>query len=149
MSKTFKIFTCGSSFDAYEDKDWRNKFERMLHQSTDKDVTFVHPPYYYEYLDNTELLESANAHLKWETNHILNSDVIVINTDRIADSAQCEIELAIELGFILGANRTGRNITVVGFGEKEIEHPWIQSCFSHFEKTMEDTVDYIVNLVLI
>lgn len=150
MSKTYQIFTMGTDPDFYDAMDWRWKLESMLRQSTDKSMSYVHPPLLYQYLENCNLQElSAAECLRWETGRLLNSDIVVVNTDSMDDSAICKMELALELGIVFGMNRLGKSITVVGFGSAEPNHPWLKNCFAHFEKKMEDAVDYIVNLALV
>lgn len=150
MSKTFKIFTCGSGCNHYDNLDWRRKIEIMLRRSTDKDLSFAHPPYYSEYFISSDLHNlNSKDYLAWEQSNIQDSDIVIVNTDGINDSATCFTELAFQLGFIAGLNRLGKNITVIGFGESKIDHPWLSTVFSHTETNMEDAVDYITNLALI
>lgn len=148
MAKTFKIYTCGNGTDAYEDMDWRRKFEIMLRESTYCELVFAHPPLYYFYLRNADAETDVDEMYEWELSHISDCDIVVICTDSLEDTALNMMELAYDLGYINALNRNGKNIKVVAFGKEKLDYSWF-NLKTHTEETMEDAVDYIINLLLI
>lgn len=149
MARSFKIYTCGNGVDFYDDMDWRKKFEAMLRQASEYDLSFAHPPLFYSaYWDSENDSDVSQEGYAWELSNLSDSDVVVICTDAIEDSAPCLMELAFNFGFINALNRNGKNIKVISFGESKIDFPWF-NMIAHKESSMEDAVDYIANLILI
>lgn len=142
--KTYKIFTAGKmgglSYD--EQMKWRKDFETTLRSRCDKSLTFVHPPMFYQYGDETNEKEAR----EWEINQLKDSDIVVVNLTTIADS----IGTHIELGIIEAMNQFGyKHIHLIGVGRPNVSHPWIQMGMLRHESTLEDAADYISTYLLL
>lgn len=142
--KTYKIFTAGKmgglSYD--EQMKWRKDFETTLRSRCDKSLTFVHPPMFYQYGDETNEKEAR----EWEINQLKDSDIVVVNLTTIADS----IGTHIELGIIEAMNQFGyKHIHLIGVGRPNVSHPWIQMGMLRQENTLEDEADYISTYLLL
>lgn len=136
--KTYKIFTAGKmgglSYD--EQMKWRKDFETVLRSRCDKSLTFVHPPMFYQYGDETNEREAR----EWEINQLKDSDIVVVDLTTIADN----ISTHIELGIIEAMNEFGyKHIHLIGIGEQNVSHPWIQMGMLRTESTLKDAADYI------
>ena len=124
-----------------EQMKWRNHFETVLRARCDKSLTFVHPPMFYQYCDETNEREAR----MWEINQLKDSDIVVVDLTTIADS----IGTHIELGIIEAMNEFGyKHIHLIGVGEPNISHPWIQIGLFRQEITLEDAADYISTYLL-
>ncbi len=142
--KTYKIFTAGKmgglSYD--EQMKWRKDFETTLRSKCDKSLTFVHPPMFYQCGDETNEREAR----EWEINQLKDSDIVVVNLTTIEDS----IGTHIELGIIEAMNEFGyKHIHLIGVGEPNVSHPWIQIGMLRQENTLKDAADYIINYLLL
>lgn len=142
--KTYKIFTAGKmgglSYD--EQMKWRKDFETILRSRCDKSLTFVHPPMFYQYGDETNEREAR----MWEISQLKDSDIVVVDLTTIADS----IGTHIELGIIEAMNEFGyKHIHLIGVGEPNVSHPWIQMGMLRQENTLEDAADYILTYLLL
>ena len=142
--KTYKIFTAckmgGLSYD--EQMKWRKDFETILRSRCNKSLIFVHPPMFYQYGDETNEREAR----EWEINQLKDSDIVVVNLTTIADS----IGTHIELGIIKAMNEFGyKHIHLIGVGEPNVSHPWIQMGMLRQESTLEDAADYISTYLLL
>lgn len=142
--KTYKIFTAGKmgglSYD--EQIKWRKDFETILRSRCNKSLIFVHPPMFYQYGDETNEREAR----EWEINQLKDSDIVVVNLTTIADS----IGTHIELGIIKAMNEFGyKHIHLIGVGEPNVSHPWIQMGMLRQENTLEDAADYISTYLLL
>lgn len=142
--KTYKIFTAGKmgglSYD--EQMKWRKDFETILRSRCNKSLIFVHPPMFYQYGDETNEKEAR----EWEINQLKDSDIVVVNLTTIADS----IGTHIELGIIKAMNEFGyKHIHLIGVGEPNVSHPWIQMGMLRQESTLEDAADYISTYLLL
>lgn len=142
--KTYKIFTAGKmgglSYD--EQMKWRKNFETTLRSKCDKSLIFVHPPTFYQYGDEINEREAR----EWEINQLKDSDIVVVNLTTIADS----IGTHIELGIIEAMNEFGyKHIHLIGVGEPNVSHPWIQMGMLRQESTLEDAADYISTYLLL
>lgn len=142
--KTYKIFTAGKmgglSYD--EQMKWRKDFETILCSRCNKSLIFVHPPMFYQYGDETNEREAR----EWEINQLKDSDIVVVNLTTIADS----IGTHIELGIIKAMNEFGyKHIHLIGVGEPNVSHPWIQMGMLRQENTLEDAADYISTYLLL
>ena len=121
---------------------WRNQLESMIRTRTNKNITFIHPPMYYQYDDNCDESEK----MKWEISQIKDSDIVVVNLSTISDS----IGTHIELGIIEAMNQFGyKHIHVVGLGNPDTDHPWIPLSILRQEETIEDVADYITEYLLV
>lgn len=142
--KTYKIFTAGKmgglSYD--EQMKWRKDFETILRSRCNKSLIFVHPPMFYQYGDETNEREAR----EWEINQLKDSDIVVVNLTTIAES----IGTHIELGIIEAMNEFGyKHIHLIGVGELNVIHPWIQMGMLRQENTLEDAADYISTYLLL
>lgn len=55
-----------------------------------------------------------------------------------------------ELGIVEAVNKlSNKNIYVVGFGEPDIDHPWINLGMFHYELTLDDAADFIIKYLLV
>ena len=121
---------------------WRRLIENEVLNRSDKSVTFIHPPQFYQYNSGVDEREAR----EWDLNQIKNSDIVVINLSDIADS----IGSHMELGLIEGMNEFGyKHIFVVGIGEPNTDHPWIELSLSKKVSTIQEAADYIVNYLLL
>lgn len=121
---------------------WRNDFESILRSRSDKSLTFVHPPMFYQYGDTVNEREART----WEISQLKDSDIVVVDLKTIMDS----IGTHIELGVIEAMNEFGyKHIHVIGIGKPNVNHPWIQMGILRQEDTLEDAADYISTYLLI
>lgn len=142
--KTYKIFTAGKmgGLSYYEQMKWRKDFETTLRSRCDKSLTFVHPPMFYQYGDEINEREAR----EWEINQLKDSDIVVVDLTTIADS----IGTHIELGIIEAMNEFGyKHIHLIGVGEPNVSHPWIQMGMLRQESTLEDAAGYISTYLLL
>ncbi len=142
--KTYKIFTAGKmgGLSYQEQMGWRNRIETIVRARTDKSLVFIHPPNYYQYDDGVSETEKK----VWEMSQIKDSDIVIVDLTTIKDS----IGTHIEIGLIEGMNQFGnKHIHIVGIGEPNTDHPWIQMGILHKENTLEDLADYIINYLLL
>ena len=141
-----KIFTSGKmgGLNTNESMNWRENIEKILRKKcekrTDINITFVHPPKYYnyDYPDQKECEE-------WEIMQLTSSDIVIVHLHDIKDSIGTHMELGILKAI---KNKTPKPIYVVGLGEPNVKHPWIDSIILHKEKTATDLADYIINYIL-
>lgn len=144
--KAYKIFTAGKmgGLDYEQQMSWRTEVENLITSASDKPITFVHPPMYYQYKENDS--DNDIESKIWETNQLKDSDIVVVDLSTIADS----IGTHMELGIIEAINSTSNKfIYVVGIGKPNINHPWISQCVFHREDTIKEAADYIVSHLLI
>lgn len=144
--RTYKIFTSGRMGGLSYDKQigWRRQIEDLIKKKTDKSVVFVHPPMFYQYEENNPQndIESMN----WEINQLIDSDILIVDLNDISYS----IGTHMELGIATTVNKIApKNIFIVGVGNPDTNHPWIENCIFHCEGTLEEAADYIVNNLLI
>lgn len=142
--KTYKIFTAGKmgglSYD--EQMKWRKELQNLICSKCDKSLKFVHPPVFYQYGD----IENEREAREWEISQLKDSDIVVVDLTTIADS----IGTHIELGIIEAMNQFGyKHIHLIGVGEPNVSHPWIQLGMLRQESTLEDAADYIINYLLL
>lgn len=141
--KTFKIFTAGKMDDLtyHEQMCWRLEIETTIREHTDRMVTFIHPPQYFDYNSPNQKLAK-----QWGINQIIDSDIVVIDLSTIKDS----ISTHIELGIIEAINNIhSKHIYVVGIGKPNVEHPWIDSSIFKQVDTIEEAAEFITNYLLI
>lgn len=143
--KTFKIFTSGKmgGLSNKESLKWRKELENTIKSKKDKkiDVVFINPPEYYDY-DYPDQRECE----EWEISQLLESDIVVVNLSNIRSS----IGTHMEMGIIKAANRLrAKHIYVVGIGEKDVEHPWIDSSVFHRSETVDEAAEFILKKLLI
>lgn len=140
--KTYKIFTSGKmgGLSYRQQMEWRREIEKQIRGQTIKPLTFIHPPMFYQYRDNE--IEAMN----WEMNHLIDSDIVIVNLENIANS----IGTHMELGVVDAVNKAlPKNIYVVGIGEPDTSHPWISNSLFHTEECIEDAAEYIVSHLLL
>ena len=144
--KTFKIFTAGKmgGLDYKSQMNWRNKIEELITSISDKPISFIHPPLYYQYKEND--INNDVESKTWEINQLIDSDIVIVDLSTISDS----IGTHIELGIIEAVNKiTNKNIYVVGVGKPNVNHPWISLGMFHQEDTLEEAADFIINYLLV
>lgn len=142
--KTYKIFTAGKmgGLSYAEQIEWRKNFENILNERCDKSLIFIHPPMFYQYGNEMNEREAR----MWEINQLKDSDIVVVDLSTIADS----IGTHIELGIIEAMNEFGyKHIHLIGVGEPNVNHPWIQMGMLRHENTLEDAAEYITNYLLL
>lgn len=144
--KTYKIFTAGKmgGLGYNEQMNWRKEIEKLITSISDKAISFIHPPLYYQYKEND--IENDVEAKTWEINQLKDSDIVIVDLSTIADS----IGTHIELGIVDTINSTSnRFIYIVGIGKPNINHPWISQILFHREDTLEEAADYISSYLLI
>lgn len=141
--KPYKIFTSGKmgGLDLAEQMNWREELSYKVNTYFDKYVKFINPPLYFDYSSPDQTLAK-----KWEYEQIADSDIVVVNLNNIKDS----IGTHMELGFIDGINRTReKKIYVVGIGEPNVDHPWIETSLFKQVQTIDEAVDFIISYLLV
>lgn len=141
--KNYRIFTIGDTVDMsyHKQMEWREKLETSILDMSDKSITFIHLPMFYD--NNSIKTKEARD---WVINQLKESDIVVVNLKSIDDS----IESLFELGIITAINSFAyKNISVVGIGDTNTNHSWVQLSLNHTEKTIEETADYIINYLLV
>ena len=139
----YKIFTSGkmSGLSHLEQMEWRRKLEQTIRLKTDKKITFIHPPLFFDYD-----FSDQRAAKEWELNQIMESDIVVFDLSNIKDS----IGTHIEMGVIHAVNRLpGKHITTIGIGKANTDHPWIKYGFFYSVDDIEEAADFIVTYLLI
>lgn len=130
--KRIKVYTMGG-----DDMVWRRQIDEICLYRDDA-VSFIHPPLYNVGLSNEEFSE-------WNKQQIFNSDVVIVNVEKIDDSDIYEI------GIIDAINAfSNKHIFVVGVGKWNTElNPHIISSVFHHELNYEDAIDYILNFLTV
>ena len=146
MSKHYTIYTAGKmgglSYD--EQMEWRYHLQQTIEGLTDRPVTFIHPPKFYQY--NSDDYKSEKEVMDWDINHAIESDIVVVYLPNIENS----IGTHMELGAIYAANqRSSKHIYVIGVGKAKCNHPWIDLCLHRQEDNIEDAADYITKYLLV
>ena len=97
---------------------------------------------YYQYGNE----ENEREAKEWEINQLKDSDIIVVNLTTIADS----IGTHIELGIVEAMNEFGyKHIHVIGIGNPNTNHPWIQMGLLKQVDTIDEAADYILSYLLL
>lgn len=142
--KTYKIYTAGKmgGLTYNQQMKWRKDFENILCSRCDKDLIFVHPPIFYQYNDEADEREAR----EWDISQLKDSDIVIVNLSNIADS----IGTHIEIGIVEAMNEFGyKHIHLIGVGEPNTYHPWIQMGMFKTVKTVEEAADYISTYLLL
>ena len=140
-----KIYTAGkmsgTSFE--EQMKWRNELQYQLQKFADTPITFIHPPLYYNY---DEINHKTEAEIKeYELSKIRECDIVVVN---LAD-INTTVGTHFELGFINALNMFGnKHVYVIGIGDMDNVHPWIELSIFRHEPDIESACDYIINYLL-
>lgn len=147
MSKNFKIYTVGKMKDvSYATQlEWRVKIANCIRQKTDKKITFIHPPLYYNYEEKG--YKSEHEIKEWELNQVKNSDILIVNLDGINDSigSHFEISAAETINSL-----TDKHIYIIGIGQsKEPLNPWIKLSLLRQETDFDKAAEYIADYLLI
>lgn len=140
---TYKIFTSGKmSGLSYEDSmKWRKEIEEAVLKIAENKVVFIHPPQFFHW--NSDNQEFAK---RWEINQIVDSDIVIVDLSTISGS----IGTHIELGIIEGINRTrDKKIFVVGIGNPDTNHPWIDFALDYKAKNISDAAEFIYSYLLV
>lgn len=141
-----KIYTAGKmSGIPFEDQmRWRRDFEYGLKKYTDEPITFLHPPLYYNYDHINHKTESEIK--EWELNQIRECDIVVVNLKDVNSTVGTHFEL----GFINAINMFGnKHIYVIGIGEVEGLHPWIELSLFRQEPDIDSACQFIIEYLLI
>lgn len=141
--KSYKIFTSGKmgGLDFSEQISWRKELADKVKTFCDKGVKVINPPQYFDYSSRDQTLAK-----RWEYEQIADSDIVVVNLNNIKDS----IGTHMELGLIDGINRTReKKIYVVGIGEPNVDHPWIETSLFKQVQTIDEAVDFIISYLLV
>lgn len=142
-----KIYTAGkmSELTYREQMGWRNNVEKLLIDSSDEDLKFIHPPLYYSYEDPLHISEQEV--MNWDLQHLRDCEIMIVNLDRIEESIGTIYEIA--TANIL--NQTGHKfIYIIGFGHTDKPlHPWIELSLHRKEATLENVVEYILNFLTV
>jgi len=141
-----KIYTAGkmSGIPFEEQMKWREEFEYKLKQYSDCEISFIHPPLYYNY---DYINHKTEAEIKeWELNQLRKCDIVIVNLKEIDTSVGTHFELA----FVNAMNMFGdKHIFVVGIGEEENIHPWIKLSLFRQEPDLNSACQYIIEYLLI
>ena len=146
MAKTFKIYTCGamSNKTLTESMEWRNKIEEAVRFRTDKSVTFIHPPEYFNYEVKSHKTEKEV--MEWEISQIQSCDIVVANIDDICSS----VGSLVEIGAVYTLNMfSQKHISVIGISKNSVIHPWIKNTCLRIEEDYDSAADYIVRYLLV
>lgn len=117
---------------------WRNQLKNMLldvAKLRGQKVHILNPCDYYNFKEVRH--QSESEIMDYDINHVITSDIVVVNIDGLNTSDGTKIE--IHRAWLEG-------IPVIAFGEKDIfveMHPWIKRCVTRIEKNMSDVCDYI------
>lgn len=140
--KTYKIYTAGkmAGLSFKQQMSWRDDLKTQLLLRTTESVKFAHPPIHSEdCYDGREIMS-------WDLNQIADCDIVVVNLNSISSS----IGTLMELGFINAINSyTTKHIYVVGIGEPDTDHPWIDLSMFHWEDDVISAADYIAKNLLL
>jgi len=151
--KEYVIYTAGkmNGLEYTEQMQWRLAVEKAIgHAIADRSFNvcakYIHPPLYYEY--GAKFQNSEKEVKEWDTTRVMQSDIVIVNTDHVADSTGTHYELAL----CDAVNRlTDKHIFVIGVGSTSPEdlHPWIADSIMRYEETIEEAAQYIVDYLLI
>jgi len=153
--REYQIYTAGkmSGISNDEQMKWRYEIDIAIGEiirncGLDRiiKVNMVHPPRYYSYGEDYH--KSEREVKEWDTTRVMQSDIVIVNTDYVADSTGTHYELAM----CDAVNRlTNNHIFVVGIGNTKPEnlHPWIAESIMRYEHDIQDAAEYIVNYLLI
>ena len=143
---TTKIYTAGKmSGITFEDQmKWRKEFEHCLREHTDKQLSFLHPPLYYNY---ESINHKTEAEIKeWELNQLRDCNIVIVNLRDVNTTVGTHFEL----GFINAVNMFGnKHIYVIGIGDETNIHPWIELSMFRQEPNIESACDYITEYLLL
>lgn len=124
---------------------WRKELKVQLQfaaQNSGYRIQVINPVDFYNFEENRH--QSEDEIEDFDLAHVITSDIIVVNLDRLSSSDGTKIE-------IHDANYHNR-IPVIAFGNKELYnnlHPWTKRDITRVEKTMEDVVQYIKDFYMI
>lgn len=144
--KSIKIYTAGkmSGLSYDEQMSWRENFERIIKIRITKNIELIHPPRFYNY--ENRIHKNEREVKEWELNHLRDADIVVVNLDGINSSVGTHYELS----FVDAINSFGnKHIYVIGIGNTDNLHPWINLSLFRVEHTIEDAVEYIATHLLI
>ena len=141
--KRIKIYTCGAMNGIpYDDQiDWRKNFENYVkyYNNSGCELVFVHPPLLYNYEVKSHYSESEIK--EYELAQVRDSDIIVVNLDHIEKSIGAHYELS----YADAMNAFGnKHIYIIGIGNAENLHPWIQLSLLRTESDIQSAGDYIL-----
>lgn len=139
--KKVKVFLSGKigllSFT--EMNGWRENIKNKLlveSQYYNCDVEVINPVDYYNTLEDRH--QTENEVMNFDLNHVISSDIIIVNLDGLNSSDGTKIE-------IFQAYYNHR-IPVIAFGDKELFynlHPWQQMCITRVESDIDSAIAYV------
>lgn len=147
MSKIFKIYTVGKmkGISFAEQMEWRLRIESLIKSRTDKTVTFIHPPFFYNYEQKD--YNSEREIKEWELNQVKQCNILIVNLDDINNSVGSHFEISTAEAVNSMGNKY---IYIIGVGKsKEPINPWIELSLFRNENKFEDAATYIADYLLI
>ena len=151
--RTYKIYTAGKMSGLTQDEQigWRFDIAKAILNAIQNKfdppkIEFIHPPLFYQY--GAEYHKSEREVKEWDTTQVMNSDIVIVNTDYVADSTGTHFELAM----CDAVNRlSNKHIFVIGIGKTKPEelHPWIAESIMRYEENVYDAAEYIADYLLI
>ena len=147
MSKTFKIYTVGKMKDISYTKqmEWRLKIANLIKSKTEKRISFVHPPLFYNYEQKD--YKSEREIKEWELNQVKQCDILIVNLDGINDSIGSHFEISAAETI---NTMSDKHIYIIGIGQsKEQLNPWIELSLFRQEHDFENAARYIADYLLI
>ena len=139
--KKVKVFLSGKigSLSFTEMNGWRENIKNKLlveSQYYNSDVEVINPVDYYNTLEDRH--QTENEVMNFDLNHVISSDIIIVNLDGLNSSDGTKIE-------IFQAYYNHR-IPVIAFGDKELFynlHPWQQMCITRVESDIDSAIAYV------
>lgn len=139
--KKVKVFLSGKigSLSFTEMNGWRENIKNKLlveSQYYNCDVEVINPVDYYNTLEDRH--QTENEVMNFDLNHVISSDIIIVNLDGLNSSDGTKIE-------IFQAYYNHR-IPVIAFGDKELFynlHPWQQMCITRVESDIDSAIAYV------
>ena len=149
--RMYKIYTAGKmSGLAYKEQvKWRYELEQevmryLVTREASVRVKFIHPPQYYSYEGVHH--KSEREVKEWELAQVEQSDIVVIDLGGANSSTGTHFEIA----RAEAANRFGgKHISVLGLGNTEGLHPWIELSLMRVEEDAKQLAKYIVDYLLV
>lgn len=137
-----KIFTSGkmTGLSYEETTGWRKRFKEAIDKAIGDEVSVIDPTVFFDVVDGCGIA------MKWEINQIISSDIVVVNLNQISSS----IGTLMELGIVEGYNKcNGRKIWVLGIGDSDTKHPWIESVLDMRFDSIDGAVMFIRDFLMV
>lgn len=145
--KKLKIYLAGAMTGLSYEKmnNWRATLNLLLYNEAEYQnykLTVINPVNFFNFEEKRYQSEAEVE--DYDLAHVISSDIIIVNLDKLDTSIGTIIELH-------DANYHHR-IPVIAFGKKEKYnnlHPWIKRDITRYEETTEDVVSYIKDFYMI